>query len=223
MTRIQTKFYLQNMEAFLKHCRKRKYTAKSIIIHSGDSSTSLFYILSGSVAVIAEDNDGKEITLAYLNAGDFVGEMGLFENRCRSAHIRAKTNCELGEMSYRRFLALSTKYPELLFAVAKQVSNRLAHTSRKMRDLVFLNVSGRVAGALLDLCKEPDAQQKSTGIQIRTTRQEIARLVGCSREMVGRILKDFEANRLISLNGKTIMVFNASYHKLSIIQPTHTI
>ena len=87
---------------------------------------------------------------------------------------------------------------------------RLAHTSRKACDLAFLDVSGRVASALMDLCHEPDAEKKPNGVHIRITRREIARLVGCSREMAGRILKDLETKQLISLHGKTIIVLNKS-------------
>ena len=211
----QTNFPIRNIGVFLKNCRRRRYKAKGVIIHSGDCSNSLFYILSGSVAVIAEDSDGKEITLAYLNPGDFVGEMGLFEESRRSARIRAKTKCELGEISYRRFFALSSKYPEFIFAVARQISMRLAHTSRKACDLAFLDVSGRVASALIDLCRQPDAQKKSNGIYIHITRQEIARLAGCSREMAGKILKDLASKGLISLCGKTIVILKDYQKNLS--------
>ena len=152
-------FPLPNIRIFVKNCRRRSYKAKGIIINSGDCSHSLFYILSGSVAVIGEDTEGKEITLAYLNPGDFFGEMGLFEKNRRGARIRAKTKCELGEISYSKFFALSAKHPEFIFAVAQQISMRLAHTSRKACDLAFLDVSGRLARALIDLCDEPDAQK----------------------------------------------------------------
>lgn len=77
---------MKNIEVFLTSCRRRSYTAKGVIIHTGDYSNSLFYIISGSVAVIAEDSDGKEITLAYLNPGDFVGEMGLFEKTAQRTY-----------------------------------------------------------------------------------------------------------------------------------------
>lgn len=93
----------RNLVIFFKSCRHRSYKAKRVIIHSGDRSNSIFYILSGSVAVIVEDSDGKEITLTHLNSGDFVGEMGLFEKNRRSARIRAKTEYELAEISYRNF------------------------------------------------------------------------------------------------------------------------
>jgi CRP/FNR family cyclic AMP-dependent transcriptional regulator len=86
--------------------------------------------------------------------------MGLFDKNRRSARIRAKTKYELGEISYNKFFALSAKHPEFIFAVARQISMRLAHTSRKACDLAFVDVSGRVATILIDLCHEPDAQEK---------------------------------------------------------------
>ncbi|MGB2242727.1 MAG: cyclic nucleotide-binding domain-containing protein [Porticoccaceae bacterium] len=214
-------FPLRNIGQLLKHCRRRSYKARGIIIHLGDYSSSLFYILSGSVAVIGEDSDGKEITLAYLNPGDFFGEMGLFEKKCRSARIRAKTKCEVGEISYSNFFALSAKHPEFIFAVARQISMRLAHTSRKACDLAFLDVSGRVATTLIDLCHEPDAQKKPNGIHISITRQELAKLAGCSREMAGKVLKNLAARKLVSLYGKTIVIPNGNQQKLSFINESH--
>lgn len=215
MTRIQSDFCLRHLEIFLENSRIRKYKAKKTIIHLGDYSESLFYILSGSVAVATEDSDGREITLAYLNPGDFVGEMGLFETSPRSARIRAKTNCEMGEISYRKFLSLSEKHPELLFAVARQLARHLASTSSKVRDLAFLDVSGRVAGAMINLCQQPDAQPMADFTIIRSTRQEIAKLIGCSREMVGRVLKQFDEANYISLRGKNIIVYKGSLQSIS--------
>ncbi len=84
---------------------------------------------------------------------------------------------------------------------------RLRTTSRKVSDLAFLDVTGRVARTLLDLCKQPDAMTHPDGMQIRVTRQEIGRIVGCSREMVGRVLKTLEEQELIHAKGKTIVVF----------------
>jgi CRP/FNR family cyclic AMP-dependent transcriptional regulator len=213
----QTSFPIRNIGFFLKNCRRRSYKPKGVIINTGDCSNSLFYILSGSVAVIVEDSDGKEITLTYLNPGDFVGEMGLFEENPRSALIRAKTKCELGEISYSKFFSLSAKHPEFIFAIARQISMRLARTYRKACDLAFLDVGGRVASTLIDLCHEPDAQIKTNGTYLRITRQEIARIAGCSREMVGKILKDLAANQFISLHGKTILVLNNNQQTLSIM------
>jgi CRP/FNR family cyclic AMP-dependent transcriptional regulator len=200
--------HIDHVEEFLSHCHRRKYPAKSTIIYAGDQGDTLYYIVKGSVSVVIEDeNIGKEIILAYLNPGDFVGEMGLFDQEERSAWIRTKTECEVGEISYGKFIELSTQRPEFLFAVSKQVVQRLRDTTRKVGDLAFLDATGRVARTLLNLCTEPDAMTHPDGMQIKITRQEIGRIVGCSREMVGRVLKDLEQRGLVSIAGKTMVVF----------------
>jgi len=199
---------LPNLEEFLDHCHRRRYPAKATIIYAGDSSDSLYYIIKGSVTVLIEDEDGHEIVLAYLNRGDFFGEMGLFgESSKRSAWVRTRAECELAEISYGRFRQLAEEDPTILFALASQMAARLRTTSRKVSDLAFLDVTGRVARTLLDLCKQPDAMTHPEGMQIRVTRQEIGRIVGCSREMVGRVLKNLEEQGLIRAKGKTIVVF----------------
>ena len=155
-----------------------------------------------------EDDDGKEIIVAYLNKGDFFGEMGLFdEQQNRSAWVKSKTQCEVAEISYAKFHELSKTNPEFLFAVGTQMAKSLRETTRKVGDLAFLDVTGRVARTLLDLCKQPDAMTHPDGMQIKITRQEIGRIVGCSREMVGRVLKTLEEQGLVEAKGKTMVVF----------------
>jgi CRP/FNR family cyclic AMP-dependent transcriptional regulator len=196
-----------SIDRFLEHCHRRRYPSKSAIIHAGDKPEVLYYILEGSVTVLIEDDDGHEIVLAYLNKGDFFGEMGLFSDEVRSAWVRTKTECELAEISYSRFRQLAAEDPDILFALSSQMAARLRTTSRKVSDLAFVDVTGRVARTLLDLCKQPDAMTHPDGMQIRITRQEIGRIVGCSREMVGRVLKALEEQGLITAKGKTIVVF----------------
>lgn len=197
-----------SIERFLQHCHRRKYPAKNIIIYAGDVSDSLFYIIKGSVTVMIEEEDGHEIVLAYLSAGDFFGEMGLFDKDTnRSAWVRARTNCELAEINYDKFRSLASEYPDILFSLASQMALRLRRTSGMVGRLAFMDVAGRIARTLLDLTKEPDAVTHPDGMQIRITRQELGRIVGCSREMAGRVLKNLEAQNLISAKGKTIVVF----------------
>ncbi len=193
---------------FLEHCHQREYPTKSIIIKAGDPSLDLFYIIKGSVSVQVEDSRGREIVLAYLNPGDFFGELGLFEEgQKRSAYVRAKSKCEIAKISYERLKSLQSLFPDILFSIASQMAIRLRKTSSKVRDLAFTDVQGRVARTLLELCKEPDAMTHPDGMQIKITRQELGRIVGCSREMVGRVLKSLEEEHLISVSGKTIVVF----------------
>ena len=196
------------IERFLAHCHRRRYPNRSVIIYAGDESDALYYIIEGSVTVVSEDDDGREMVLAYLNAGDFFGEMGLFgtETSERSAWIRARGQCEVAEISYGKFRQVAKEDPDILFQLASQMALRLRRTSDMVTRLAFMDVSGRIARTLLDLCKQPDAMTHPDGMQIRITRQELGRIVGCSREMVGRVLKNLEQQNLISAKGKTIVV-----------------
>lgn len=200
--------HIKNAEILIANSHRRRYTNKSTIIFAGDTSETLYYLVKGSVTVAIEDDEGKEIIVAYLNDGDFFGEMGLFDQEDpRSAWIRAKSDCEVAEISYSKFHELVQEYPELLFSVSQQMATRLRNTTRKVGDLAFLDVTGRVARTLLDLTKQPDAMTHPDGMQIKITRQEIGRIVGCSREMVGRVLKDLEEKGLVNVKGKTMVVF----------------
>jgi CRP/FNR family cyclic AMP-dependent transcriptional regulator len=194
--------------AFLEQCHRKTYNAKQLIIKEGDPSNDLYYIIKGSVTVMVEDHKGHEIVLAYLNAGEFFGELGLFDSeQNRTAFVRAKSKSEIARISYEKFKNLHDLFPDLLFSIASQLAIRLRKTSRKVSDLAFTDVKGRVARTLLDLCKEPDAMTHPDGMQIRITRQELGRIVGCSREMVGRVLKSLEEDHLISVSGKTMVIF----------------
>jgi CRP/FNR family cyclic AMP-dependent transcriptional regulator len=196
------------LDRFLDNCHRRTYPDKSVIINAGDHSSELYYLISGSVSVVIEDDDGHEIILAYLNSGDFFGEIGMFDEKNeRSAWVRARTKCEVASIGYDRLRSMAAEYPEVLFAMLSQLALRLRNTSRKVGDLAFTDVSGRVARALLDLCEQPDAMTHPDGMQIRITRQELGRIAGCSREMVGRVFKNLEEQRLITASGKTIVVF----------------
>lgn len=197
-----------HLEAFLTAAHRRKYPAKSTLIYAGDKSDSIYYILKGSVTVLVEDESGREIIVAYLNKGDFFGEMPLFlEDHPRTAWVKAKTECEVGELSYAKFRELSEKHTELLYAVGRQMASRLQRTTQKVSDLAFLDVTGRVARTLLELTRQPDAMTHPDGMQIKITRQEIGRIVGCSREMVGRVLKTLVDQGLVSVKGKTMVVY----------------
>jgi len=198
----------KHLDYFLSQCHRRKYPSKSTIIYAGDKSDSLFYIIKGSVTVIIEDDDGREMIMAYLNTGDFFGEMGLFDNMdSRSAWVKAKSECEVAEISYTKFREISQHDTKIVYFIGEQMASRLRQTTRKVGDLAFLDVTGRVARTLLDLCKEPDAMTHPDGMQIKITRQEIGRIVGCSREMVGRVLKTLEEQGLVQVKGKTMVVY----------------
>jgi CRP/FNR family cyclic AMP-dependent transcriptional regulator len=202
---------LPNVENFLRHCQRKDFRAKSTVLKQGEAGNSLCLILDGSVSVMVEDESepGHMLVIAYLNPGDFVGEMGLFdaEPPVRSAMVVAKTQCEVAEISYERFHQIRNQFPDILYAVSRQLGTRLRQTTRKLSDLAFVDVSGRIAHTLLDLCREPDAMTHPDGMQIKITRQELGKIVGCSREMAGRVLKNLELDGLVAVSGKTMVVY----------------
>src|SRR5690554_2213418 len=94
----------QHLDYFLSQCQRRRHPPKTTLIYAGDHSDSLFYLIKGTVAVSIEDEDGREMIMAYLNNGDFFGEMGLFDRvEERSAWVKTRTECEVAEISYSRF------------------------------------------------------------------------------------------------------------------------
>ncbi|MBL4584812.1 MAG: cAMP-activated global transcriptional regulator CRP [Pseudomonadales bacterium] len=198
----------EGLDQFLTHCHRQRFPKHSTILREGDVSESLYFILNGSVVVLIENEQGREMIISYLNKNDFFGEMAYFnEGGARSALVRAKSECEIAEISYDKFDTIRSDFPEVQDLISSQMAARLQTTTRKMTDLAFLDVTGRVARALLDLCKEPDAMTHPDGMQIKITRQEIGRMVGCSREMVGRVLKDLESQGLLTAKGKTMVVY----------------
>ncbi|MBI1423639.1 MAG: cAMP-activated global transcriptional regulator CRP [Gammaproteobacteria bacterium] len=197
---------------FLSFCDTRKVPKKGLILRAGAAADKLYYLVEGSASVIDSDEDGNEIILAYLNAGDFIGELGLFyRTNARTANIRARSACVLAEIEYSRLHKLFEKelkneHPQILTAVGLQLAQRLLQTSRRVTRLAFMDVSGRIARTLTELCNEPDAKTHPNGIQLHISRQEIARIVGCKRETVGRVLKSMEEEGLVEAKGMNIVV-----------------
>ena len=192
---------------FLEHSRRIRHTAGTTLVHRDTPSDRLYLLVEGSVSVIEDDEQGRELILAYLNPGDFIGEMGLFgDTPLRSAWIRTRTACELAAISYTRFERLQNDHPEMLRPVVAQITRRLRETNQRYRDLAFADVRARVCPMLRTLARQPEAMTHPDGMQLKVTRIELGRLVGCSREMVGRVLRDLEADQTISTRGHTIIL-----------------
>ncbi|WP_147654087.1 cAMP-activated global transcriptional regulator CRP [Vulcaniibacterium gelatinicum] len=201
------------LDRFLAHCHRRRYPARTDVFRPGDPAGTLYYVINGSVSIITEEEDGRELVLGYFGPGAFVGEMGLFvETDRREVALRTRTPCELAEISYERFYQLvqgplTADAPRLMWAIGAQLSRRLLDTSRKAGRLAFLDVTDRIVRTLHDLAKEPEAMSHPQGTQLRVSRQELARLVGCSREMAGRVLKKLESEGKLHARGKTVVLY----------------
>lgn len=198
------------VQDFIALAHKRSFPPKHNILHAGDEPTSLFLILEGSVSILLEDSDGREIVLAYLNPGDFFGEMCLFpDQRRRTAIVRTRQPTLVAEVAYQPFRQFARDNSDIMFVIAEQLSTRLRDTSSRLGDLAFLDVAGRLAHLLLDLAKRPGAIPHARGTVVRISRQELARNVGCSREMAGRVLKKLQEDGMVSVSGRSILLLGS--------------
>ena len=186
---------------------QRQLRRGDVLFLEGDEPHDLYIVVSGRIAISNRSPDGRESVVALMEPGDLFGEMPLFDRRGRSAGARALEPSDVVIVPYEPVRDLYQQNPSLLWRVVDMLAMRLRNMDLALADSVFLDVTGRVAGTLLELCKQPDAMTHPDGMQIKVTRQEIGRIVGCSREMVGRVLKTLEEQHLISVSGKTIVVF----------------
>jgi len=203
------------IDELLQHCEIQQFPKKGIIIKTGETAETLYYLIKGSVKVTVQDENENEVVLTYLNAGDFIGEIGMFyQVKHRVAKVRARTPCELAGIKYERLEQLfSSKLKDyqsdILTAIGLQLAQRLLKTTRRVTQLAHMDVSGRVARILLDLCREPEAMSHPEGTQLHISRQELGRMAGCSRETVGRILKSMEEDGMIEASGMDIVVYHS--------------
>ena len=213
--KLQDPLYNEALRQFLQFCKKNIYPAKTPLIRSGEKGDRLYFILSGSVSVRVEDPDGgHELILAYLNKNEFIGEIGVFKpDEKRKVSVTTRTECCLAEIRYERLFQilkgeLANYETDIIYIIVDQLSSRLLNTNQHITDLAFLDVKGRIARILLELSKSPEAVPHPDGMQLHISRQELGRMVSCSREMAGRILKELDRNDLISAKGKTIVIFD---------------
>ena len=169
---------------------KRRYKRGEEIVEQGKKSNFLAIVLTGRARVITQDSRGREVILATMNPGDYVGEMSLIDNQPHSATVRAEVQTDvliLGRAEFARCLPENTS---MAYAVMKGLVQRLRQADRKIESLALMDVYGRVARALLEFA-QPDKDGQLV-IRERVSRQDVAKMIGASREMVSRVMKDLE-------------------------------
>lgn len=184
---------------------KRRYKRGEIIVEQGKKSNFLAIVLTGRARVVTTDTRGREVILATMNPGDYVGEMSLIDNQPHSATVRAEVQTDvliLGRPEFARCLPENTS---MAYAVMKGLVQRLRHADRKIESLALMDVYGRVARALLEFA-QPDKDGQLV-IRDRVSRQDVAKMIGASREMVSRVMKDLEDRGFIEVteDGRTIV------------------
>ncbi|WP_374641707.1 Crp/Fnr family transcriptional regulator [Hydrogenophaga sp.] len=184
---------------------KRRYKRGEEIVEQGKKSNFLAIVLTGRARVVTQDSRGREVILATMNPGDYVGEMSLIDNQPHSATVRAEVQTDvliLGRAEFARCLPENTS---MAYAVMKGLVQRLRQADRKIESLALMDVYGRVARALLEFA-QPDKDGQLV-IRERVSRQDVAKMIGASREMVSRVMKDLEDRGFIESaeDGSTII------------------
>lgn len=182
-------------EAVAQAVVKSRFKRGESIVEQGKKSDSLAIILTGRARVVTTDTRGREVILATLQPGDYIGEMSLIDNEPHSATVRAEVATDvlvLGRLEFARCLPDNSS---MAYAVMKGLVQRLRHADRKIESLALMDVYGRVARALLE-CAMVDADGNAV-IRDKVSRQDLAKMVGASREMVSRVMKDLQARGFI--------------------------
>ena len=182
---------------------RRSANRNTTIMSSGDATDSLYIVLSGRLKVMMSDSEGKEVILAILGPGEFFGEMGLIDDEPRSASVVTIEPCELLSIAKRDFKRVLTENSEMAMAVMRGLVRRLREADRKIGSLALLDVYGRVARLLLDMAENVNGEKIVTK---RLPKQDIAKMIGASREMVSRVMKDLQTGGYIEMRGSNIVL-----------------
>ncbi len=196
-----------DLDSLLAVATRRKFPKDSVIFFEHDPGDSLFMILSGRVKVTILSDDGREIILSVLGEKDFFGEMSLLDNEPRSATAIAMEDTEVVILHQREFLSIVEKRPRVLVLLLAVLSSRLRKANHQIGSLALLDVYGRVASVLLEMAKEDGTRLKDGRICFRRpTHQEIANMIGATRETVSRMISDLHRQGYIEISGKNVII-----------------
>jgi len=185
--------------------QQRSYPSNSFILRAGEETEGLYIILSGRVKVLIPDEQGREVILAVMGPSEFFGEMGLLDDQPRSASVETLEACEMLRFSKSGFMACLKDNFELAMIILRNLVKRLREADRKIESLALIDVYGRVARLLLDQAEEIDGMWI---VRSAPPKQEIARMIGASREMVSRVVKDLQTRGYIRAEKRKVFLLD---------------
>lgn len=181
----------------------RSFPRNTVIISEGDHSDSMYMVLAGKVKVYLSDDEGKEIIINILKEGDYFGELALLDESPRSASVMTLEDCKFAILSKHAFDECLKSNPAIALQVIRGLSARLRYLTENVKSLALMDVYGRVARTLLEMSEDHNGVQV---ISQKLTQRDIANMVGASREMVSRILKDLSVGGYITIENKSITI-----------------
>ncbi|HRK38780.1 MAG TPA: Crp/Fnr family transcriptional regulator [Burkholderiaceae bacterium] len=185
---------------------KQRFKRGEVLVTQGEKSDRLIILLTGRARVVTTDSRGREVILATLGAGDYTGEMSLIDNQPHSASVRADIQTDtllLGRAEFARCLGENSA---MAYAVMKGLVQRLRKADRNIESLALMDVYGRVARVLIESATDESPGRKV--INGKLSRQDVAKMVGASREMVSRVIKDLEEKGFIEEHADGVIYIN---------------
>jgi len=191
------------LAALFPAIQHRSYPRHSFMLRAGEKSDALYIILSGRAKIVIDDGEGREVTLTTIGPSEFFGEMSLIDDKPRSASVEALDQCEVLYISKAAFMTCLKDNFEVAMMILRAVVTRLREADEKIASLALMDVHGRVARLIMDLAKEVNDNWV-----VDTGSEEMARMVGASREMVSRVLKEMRDSGLIRRDKRKIIVLD---------------
>jgi len=182
---------------------RKAYPKNSTIIAAGDPTDAMYIVVSGRLKVVMSDKQGQEVILAILNQGEFFGEMGLIAQAPRSATVTTIEPCELLTITRADFTKCLQGNFDLTMNVIRGLVKRLREADKKIGSLALMDVYGRVARLLLEMAETVDGQKVITK---KLTKRDIAKMIGASREMVSRVMKELQTSGRIEVRAGEILL-----------------
>ena len=196
-----------DISSLAKLSLRKRYAKDAVIFFENEEGDFFFMILDGRIKVTILGDDGREVILSLLGAGDFFGEMALLDNEPRSATAIAVEDSELLSLHRTDFQTVLADKGSIASSLMRVLSGRLRKANHQISTLALLDVYGRVARVIVDMAREEGRRLKDGRIAFRrATHQEIANRIGTTRETVTRMLKDLERQGLIHVEGKELVV-----------------
>ena len=184
---------------------EKQYPKNAVVLTEGEMGDSLYMIQSGKVKVFIGDQDGREMILKLLGPGDFFGEMSMIDKQPRSASVTTLEGSVFLVMSHSSFEKCIEQVPRIATIVMRILAQRVREADKKIGTLALMDVYGRVASTLLELAVMDNGKLM---VGEKLSQQDLANMVGASREMVNRILKDLSDRGFISIESKAITIIN---------------
>ncbi len=191
---------IDKLSSLMKEVTVKKNT---LVITQGDTSRSLFIISTGRLKVFANDEYGNQTIFTFLSEGDFFGELSLLDSAPRSASVMAVDDCKLLTLSHQNFTNILEEHSEISQPLFTALTMRIRQMDETICDLTSRDTYGRLAQTLY---REVKKQEDDSLVTKRLTHQDLAEMIGSSREMVSRILKDLRIGEYISIDQKQITI-----------------